>query len=252
MSPHIKHSMAGPVHTISIEDMQHDYFRISPDSSTSFEISLTVNPTPLYRVEMSEDPSANIEIQIFEAFTSGPALATCRTSPKDPESTKLKFSNMKNIKNIKNITRIAKSPPVASVCTASPESPDAKWQALYKSSALTWSYFSGRIPLVMVPGCGPVLRNFVWRIGQASNQAQLELWLKEELDDETATEGSSNPEGSNRAHLFARYYGHGQKQGHAKPFIKKHILEVRRGGGIEFEFAVILEVLAILHLIKGK
>lgn len=227
-----KHNMAGPVQTCAIEDMQHDYFRIAADTPSSYQISLTSDPTPLYRVEVSQDPSAIADIQIFTAFTSEAPLAACRVTPKV------------NITKTARFAKLAKGhgPPLATVCTASPLSPTATWQPLHKFSSLSSICdYSGRIPLVMVPGCSPVVRNFAWRIGQTYNQALLELWLKGEGEEDEPVESA------NRSQLFARYYGHGQRQGQVKPYIKKRILEIRRGGGLEFEFAIVLQVIAILQ-----
>lgn len=223
----LKHSMAGPIQTVCFEDMQHDYFRITyiSNNPTTCEISLTVDPTPLYRVEFSSDPSAIADIQIFAAFTSGPPLAACRFPVK------------------------RKGDPVVNICSALPLSPSALWRPFYKSGSMTSiayrENYYGSLPLVMIPGCSAAPRNFAWRINPGPhNEAHLELWLKDPLPYKTT-------EGIDRKQLFARYYGAGPApQTGQRSFIEKRVLEVRRGCGIEFEFSALLGVFAIIELMK--
>jgi hypothetical protein len=64
-------TIAGNVQTCSIKDRQHDYYKVIPDSSISYHVCLTVDPTPIYRIELTKDPSAAGDIIIFPS--SGPS-----------------------------------------------------------------------------------------------------------------------------------------------------------------------------------
>lgn len=162
-----KTSMAGPIQTCSIEDRQHDYFRLTRDSPNSYQLSLTVDSTPLYRIETSQDPAAVADIQVFTAYSSEPANAAGKIPPKPTKGA------------------MAKRAPVATICTSLPLHSAAEWFPLYKASSMIYrEHYHCTLPLVMVPGCRPVLRNFAWRLGQTTlgaTEADVELWLKDPL-----------------------------------------------------------------------
>ncbi|KAF4627501.1 hypothetical protein G7Y89_g10649 [Cudoniella acicularis] len=218
ISPPLRHSMAGPIQTCSIEDRQHDYFRVLQTSPTDYQISLTVDLTaPLYRIEVSSDPEVANDIQLFKAFSSD-LVAACRISPK----------------------KGVKGPPPTAFFSLAPLAEGTKWHPLTKFSSMTTiGSYCCALPLVMVPGCPPVLRNFIWRLGKEMGEAEVELWLSDKTQ--------YAPEGWDRGQLFARYYG-----SKGTRFIGKCILEIRRGGGLEFELGVVVGVLAVLQLSQRK
>jgi hypothetical protein len=220
--PPVKGSMAGSIQTCGIEDRQHDYFRITQDSPNHYQISLTVDPTPLYRVEISQDPSAVADIQLFTAFSTNTAEAACRITPKSGKG--------------------YKSGPVATTCTFLPVSETAVWRPLSKSSSMTYrENYAGSLPLVMVPGCRPVWRNFSWRFGQdaTNNEAAVELWLKDQLP-------YPPHESIDRGQLFAQYFVRSTR------LYEKGVLEIRRGGKLQFEFGVVVGMLAVLELAQRE
>lgn len=218
--PTNKTSMSGPIQTCSIEDRQHDYFRLFRDSPNNYHLSLTVDSTPLYRIEISQDPSAVADIQLFTAFSSSPADAACKIPPKPAKA--------------------AKGVPVATTCTSLPLSASATWLPLQKASFSTYrEHYGGALPLVMVPGCRPVLRNFAWRLAGQGIEADVELWLKDPLP-------YLPHEGIDRGLLFARYFARSTK------LYEKGVLEIRRGGGLEFELGVVVGLLAVLRLSEWR
>jgi len=102
--------------------------------------------------------------------------------------------------------------------------------------------YSSSLLLVMVPGCQPVWRNFRWRFAQgaANDEAAVQLWLKDPLPYSTS-QGMLE-----RGQLFAQYF--------AKPtrLHEKGVLEIRRGGGLQFEFGVVVGMLAVLELAQRE
>lgn len=91
----------------------------------------------------------------------------------------------------------------------------------------------------MVPGCKAVKREFAWRFGDVSAvEPDVELWLREEVR-------YSPYQSVDREQLFANYWRRGTM------LIEKGVLEVRRGGGWEFEMGVVLGMLAVLELKRG-
>jgi hypothetical protein len=206
----VKPSMAGPIQTCSIQDMQHDYFRITENSPSNYEISLTTNPTPLYRITVSRNASATTEIQIFQAFSSEPAVATCRIPPKRTKGA------------------------IVTMCIAQLLPTSAPWLEMIISAYSTRECY-GLLPIVKIPGCKPVLMNFAWRFHQGFDKADLELWLESPLP-------YAPVEGHDYRQLFASYYKRGTKH------IEKNVLEIRRGGGLQFEYVTLLGIFAVLEM----
>jgi hypothetical protein len=172
---------------------------------------------------MPQNPSAAADIQLFQAFTSGIPLAACRITPKPS----------KGVKAIKGA-------PAASICTSSPLSASpASWLPIhYAKSTMYRRDYTCVLPLVSVPGCGPVKREFAWRFGTDSSEPDVELWLREKIM-------YAPSESLDREQLFGNYYQRGNR------VYPKGVLEVRRGGGIEFEMGVVLGMLAVLEMKGG-
>lgn len=206
--PGPKGSLAGSVQTISLSDMQHDYFRITRVTTTTYSISLTSDPTPLYRVEVDSHPSADPAIQVFDLFSPLP-VATARLNPAVTTTT---------------------------TCTNNPAGDNPKWRPI------TLQAYS-ILPLVVIPGMGTVERSVRWQ-HTTKYSTHLELWLREPLFGISA--GGAPGTMPWRDMLLARYGVEGVG------FSADRVLEVRRGGGIEFELGVVVQAFAILEMDRRK
>jgi len=95
------------------------------------------------------------------------------------------------------------------------------------------------LPVVVVPGCKAIKRDFAWRFGDLDRgEPDVELWLREGLM-------YAPREGLDREQLFANYWRRGTR------LVEKGVLEVRRGAGWEFEMGVVLGMLAVLEMKSG-
>lgn len=98
------------------------------------------------------------------------------------------------------------------------------------------------MPIVIVPGCKPVMCNVSWRLAPRLSpnpmEADVELWLKEPLPF-TADIFDS-------VLLLARYYDRNTR------IYEKGTLEIRRGCGIDFEYGAVLGIFAALELAGRK
>jgi hypothetical protein len=206
--------MAGPVQTCSIEDMQHDYFHLIQDTPTSYTLRLTVGTTPLYRIEISSDPASTADIFLYPAFTTDTPIAAARIAP-----------------------RSEKILPPVTICTSAPTSASARYNiGMRKSSSLMpGENYHTKLPIVTVPGIKPVMRDFGWKFARHSADPDMELWQSE-------VTGYGKTENLDREQIFARYY----KRGHR--VYGKNILILRRGGGLDFEYAAVLGVAALNYL----
>ncbi|TVY47284.1 hypothetical protein LCER1_G008520 [Lachnellula cervina] len=201
-------SIAGTVQTCSIRDFQVDYFTIVRNSTTSYHLSLTVDPTPLYRIEVVSSSTKIGNIQIFPASNSTlPAIAAARLSA-NPKS---------------------KNEPSATICTSSPTQPDALWRPLTRTGMFSIEGYQSTIPIITVPGRAATPHQFSWRTGSLS-EPLYQLWWDGPLPlvptfgfmrDQRGSEGDN-------------------------------LVEIRRGGGMDFELSVILELFVILHLRKEQ
>lgn len=213
-----KSSLAGSIQTCGIADLQHDYFRITQlqDSPNKHQVSLTVDDTPLYLVEISQDPSAVADVQLFTAFRADAPHAACRMAAKKG------------------------SKEVAMTCTSDPLHEGATWRPLLRAKSTVYrTDFTGSLPLVMVPGCRPVWRNFSWRFGTPPHAA-VELWLRDEVP-------YSPYQSLDRAQLFANYH-----DARSTGLYEKGVLEMRRGGGLQFEYGVLVSILSVLELARRE
>jgi hypothetical protein len=84
----------------------------------------------------------------------------------------------------------------------------------------------------------PSLSNFLWKILGKGQEPDVELWLNDS--------SSYPPDSMYRSETFARYFDRNTL------LHEKGVLEIRRGGGIAFEFGVVLGVLAVLELEKRR
>lgn len=199
--------VAGHVNTVSIADLQNDYFKIVRTSTNDYIVALTVDPTPIYRVKTSAKPSDVDDILIFPASGDANipvAAAKLAINPK-------------------------KSEPVAHICTASPHLPNASWRPLTKTSLLSPHDYKCDIPLVTVPGQNPVLHPFNWRTSLSENQ-YYELWWFGQFD------------------FMCHFAMCTPKPEGAYP---DPLIQIRRGGGLQFELSVILGMFTIYrHLAR--
>lgn len=215
--------IAGDRHTISIADHQHDYFKLVRASPTSFTISLTVDPTPIYRIEFSLDSSDVGDIAVFPAFSDS----------------KLLVASIRFIKNPK------KNEAIATICMASPHLPSTRSLSLFKASSLAYGQdYRSSIPIIAVPGMSPTLKTFVWRT--TISAPYFELWLDGPLPNQSQNQHQLRDAAWDNKYLFATCNPPGPGQRH------DNIIMVRRGGGLEFELAVILEMIAILHSMNRR
>lgn len=213
--------IANTVQTCSIRDCQVDYLTIVRTSPTSYHISLTVDPTPIYRIELVSDSTKIGNIQIFPAFdTTLPAVAAARLS-----------ANSKR-----------KSEPVAKICTSSPHLPDALWRPLHRTGMLSVDDYRTSIPIVTVPGRAPTPHQFSWKIDRPL-ELFYQLWWDGPLPLTSTLRFVDDQRGSE--YVFATMAGKTVEGG-------ENVIEIRRGGGLDFELSVLLELFAILHFKKEQ
>ncbi|OBT60424.1 hypothetical protein VE03_10284 [Pseudogymnoascus sp. 23342-1-I1] len=195
-----KRNMAGPIQTISLADKQHDYFQVTRTSPftltapTTYCMSLTTDPTPLYRIEVDPRPTADPAIQLFDPSTPLP-LAIARLAPFVPT--------------------------VAAVCTRDPAGANPVWHPMGEAS--------GMLCLEPVPGLPAVLRSVGWTYTKLTSHLTCTLMgsLFGIADDDT---------------VLARYGMMGRGR-----FSADMVFEVLRGGGLEFELAVVMQVFTKLE-----
>ncbi|OBT39483.1 hypothetical protein VE00_10121 [Pseudogymnoascus sp. WSF 3629] len=202
-----RESLAGPVKTTSLSDMQHDYFRVTRVTNTTYSIALTTDPTPLYRIEVDPHIAADPAIQVFDLFNPLP-LATARLHPAVATSQS---------------------------CTRDPAGDNPKWRPL------SLLHFSS-IPLIVIPGMAPIERSVRWQ-HTTKYSTNLELWMRDPLFGISAGAAQTTVP---RELLLARYGIEGVG------FIADRVLEIRRGGGMEFELVVLVQAFAILEADRRK
>lgn len=213
--------IAGTVQTCSIRDFQVDYLTIVRDSATSYHLSLTVDPTPLYRIELVSSSTKIGNIQIFPASDSTlPAIAAARLSA-NPKS---------------------KSEPSATICTSSPTQPDALWRPLTRTGMFSVEDYQSAIPIITVPGRAATPHQFSWRAGSLS-EPFYQLWWNGPLPLVPASMFMHDQRGSE--YVFATMARKTADGG-------DNLVEIRRGGGMDFELSVILELFVILHFKKEQ
>jgi len=211
--------IAGDVQTCSIKDFQLDYFKIVRKSATSYYICLTVDPTPIYRIEFVTDSTKIGDILIFSASdTALPAVAAVRLS-RDPQS---------------------KTEPVAMICTSEPSLSGASWRSLARSSLFgAGEHYNSLIPIITVPGMAPALHKLGWRV----REPFFELWWDGPLP-LMWPRGFRNDD-RELSYVFARVV---TKESN----IGENLIEMRRGGGLEFELTVVLQIFVILQHLKKE
>ncbi|TPX18662.1 uncharacterized protein E0L32_002519 [Thyridium curvatum] len=213
--------IAGNVQTCSIRDFQVDYLTIVRDSATSYHLALTVDPAPLYRIELVPASTKIGDIQIYSASDSTlPALAAARIS-----------ANPKN-----------KSEPLATICTSSPTQPDAVWRPLTRAGTFSAVDYRSEMPIVTVPGRPATLHQFSWRTGGLSDPF-CQVWWDGPLPLVPVSMFTQDQRGSE--YVFATIARKTATAG-------DNLVEIRRGGGLEFELSVILGLFAILHFKKER
>ena len=211
--------IAGTLQTCSIRDFQVDYLTIIRDSATSYHISLTVDPTPLYRIELVFSSTKVGNIQIFSASDSTlPPIAAARL-----------LANPKS-----------KKEPLATICTSSPTQPDALWRPLTRTGTFFVEDYRSTIPIVTVPGRAATPHQFTWRTSGVT-EPFYQLWWDGPLPLVPAAMFMQDQRGSE--YVFATVARKTADGG-------DNLVQIRRGGGIDFELSVILELFVILHLKK--
>jgi hypothetical protein len=220
-APATANRITGSIQTCSIRDYQVDYLTIVPVSATSYHICLTVDPTPLYRIELLSDSKVG-DIQIFPASnTSLPPVAAARLS-----------ANAKS-----------KTEPAATICTSSPHLPDAAWRPVQTSTGmLSVESYKTAIPIITVPGRSPTPHEFSWRTGSLA-EPFYQLWWEGPLPLFPEARFFRDQRGSE--YIFATVSRKTAAGG-------ENLIEIRRGGGLDFELSVVLELFVVLHFKKQK
>ncbi|CAG9986608.1 unnamed protein product [Clonostachys byssicola] len=197
--------LGGTIQTCSIKDGQIDYFSIIRVSETSYYLSLTVDPTPLYRIELILGPNKLGNIQIFST-SSSKLLAAVRVST-DQKS---------------------KSQPIGTICTSSPSDPDAVWRPIALEKGFLAVDYETHIPVVIVPGRAAKSQSFLWKIDEGKGGRL--CW-------ERPLHNSINPTVNDLNFATISIEDDGET-----------LVEMRRGGGIDFELSVILEAFLLMDL----
>ncbi|KFY43652.1 hypothetical protein V494_01857 [Pseudogymnoascus sp. VKM F-4513 (FW-928)] len=185
--------------------MQHDYFLITQATATTYSISLTTDPTPLYRVEVDTHPAADPAVQVFDLFDPLP-LAAARLHP---------------------------AVTTATTCTNGPAGDNPKWRPINQQNHTM-------LPLVAIPGIPPIERSVRWQNTNKQSK-HLELYLREPLFGKWYNESDSP-----RDQLLARFGIHGMA------FSSDRVIEIRRGGGLEFELGVLVQAFAVSEAERRK
>jgi hypothetical protein len=109
--------IAGNIQTCSIKDNQTDCLKIVRESATGYHVCLTVDPRPLYRIQVVEGPTKTGNIQVFAADESTLPIAAVRLNPElNPKK---------------------KSDPLATICTNKPYLPEAKWLPFVRAGGVS-------------------------------------------------------------------------------------------------------------------
>jgi hypothetical protein len=212
--------IAGTVSTCSIKDGQVDYFTIVRDSPTSYHLSLTVDPTPIYRIELVSDSTKIGDIQVFLANDPNvPVIAAAR---------------------LLTYTKKKKTDPAAEICTFLPHDPDATWLPLARSGSFILDNYWSNIPIVTVPGRAPVSHAFSWHI---SSEPIYQLWWSGPLPFVPKSGFLHDQRGSE--YHFAKMSRKTAEGG-------ENLLEIRRGGGLDFELTVLLHFFVLVHMQKEQ
>ncbi|KAK7228158.1 hypothetical protein V2G26_000328 [Clonostachys chloroleuca] len=200
--------LAGSIQTCSISDGYMDHFSITRVSDSTYYLSLTVDPTPIYRIELILGPTKVGNIQIFSASdTTLPALAAARASTE----------------------KRSKKVPVGTICTSSPTEPDSHWRPVFcTKDGYTWFQYSSEIPVVKVPGRAAKPQTFKWDIWDGE---PTRLFWQGPLPLQTRPLHTSAPDSMPFPFAQVKF----------EPDNGEHLVQIRRGGGIEFELSVILE-----------
>ena len=215
--------IVGIVQRCAIKDQQYDCLQvIRRESSGKYHICRSGTTIPIYRVEFVENPDPTIwgdVVIIPVADIWVPPVASARIFDK-PKT---------------------KKDPIATFCTSKPHKPNANWRPLFqKSTFLGFLDYYCELPIVTVPGTSTVEKPFGWTISERFCQF---WWSRAGLPFETG-ELPLTPQGD-RACLFAIAAPKESEEERAS------IIEIRRGGGLEFELAVVLQVFVIHHH-RGK
>ncbi|KFX92153.1 hypothetical protein O988_07397 [Pseudogymnoascus sp. VKM F-3808] len=201
--PAPRKNLAGPVQTVSLSDMQHDYFRITQATATTYSISLTTDPTPLFRIEVDRNLGADPAVQIFDLFNPLP-LAAARLYPAVANTV---------------------------VCTREPAGDDIKWRPVSNQGY-------SHLPMVVIPGMAAVARQVRWH-HKSKHSTIMECWLNDPLFN--ISMGGSTQNMPWRDLLVARYGIEGVG------FSADKVMEIRRGGGLEFELGIMVQAFAIVE-----
>ncbi|CAG9981902.1 unnamed protein product [Clonostachys byssicola] len=207
--------LAGSIQSCSISDGYMDHFSITRVSDSTYHLSLTVDPTPIYRIELILGPTKVGNIQIFSASdTTLPALAAARASTE----------------------KRSKKVPVGTICTASPTEPDAHWRPVFcTDDGYTQFRYSSEIPVVKVPGRAHKPQTFEWVV---DDEEPTRLWWQGPLPFQPRLLHRAEPK--SLPFLFAQVT--------FEPDGGEHLVQIRRGAGIEFELSVILEAFLFSNL----
>lgn len=188
------------------------------ESPTYYSVCLTIDPTPIYRVEFATGSTNGGDIQIFPASdTALPAIAAARLS----------------------INPKSKTEPFARICTDL-SLPRTIWRPMERKSSWLGETYSGSIRILTVPGMAPVDAKFEWEVGVMA-EPFFQLWWDGPLPLVPKSRFMHDQRGPE--YIFCTM---------ARKVSEKEVnlIEIRRGGGLEFELTVLLQLFAILRYQK--
>lgn len=209
--------IAGDIQTCSIKDLQTDYLQIVRESATGYYVCLTVDPKPRYRIQVLEAPTTTGDIQIFSVDDSTLPIASARLN----REAKPKI----------------RGEPLAIVCSYKPYLPQAQGRPFTRGGVLaSGEDYRCTIPIIKVPGVLATEQKFIWRTSLC--EPFYELWCDGPLHNTWA--GNYTKDNMDLRYLFATVIRRNNQSG-------QNIIEIRRGGGLEFELSVVLQMFVILH-----
>jgi hypothetical protein len=169
--------------------------------------------------EMARNTSAFDTILLFDALDSKNPITTCCMVTKSA-----------------NGARLTAGAPVATMCTRpeaeyqlSAVTTSTPWIPIYRMGFFAVNDYTFQLPVVMVPGCRPFMRSFGW---MCRPWGCLELKMTDDRIEHIGT----------RENIYATWY-------YEKGWVfEKGVLEIRRGGGLQFELGVVISALAVIEM----
>jgi hypothetical protein len=172
-------------------------------------------------------PLGNYHVSVTTAHTTPLYHIETSRAPDAPDIQLFATSNPLPVAAARITRNPSKSDPLATICTTPPHLAATVWRPLLPAARP--DNYMASIPIVTVPGLRGSVRAFAWR----TTGRGLELWWRSPTHGaETAAEQP----------VFARCTFRGSTD------YPENVIEVRRGGGLEFELGVVLGMAVVLQL----